>query len=50
MNSTNNQTKPLSDLEGMMDLIEGIISNAANEACGTYELEYKGNRFLVIVI
>ena len=28
----------------MMDLTEGIISNAANEVCGTYELEYKGNK------
>ncbi len=31
--------KAFSDLEGMMDLTEGIISNAANEVCGTYELE-----------
>ena len=36
--------KAFSDLEGMMDLTEGIISNAANEVCGTYELEYKGNK------
>ena len=34
--------KAFSDLEGMMDLTEGIISNAANEVCGTYEIEYKG--------
>jgi lysyl-tRNA synthetase class 2 len=36
--------KAFSDLEGMMDLTEGIISNAANEVCGTYELEYKGHK------
>ena len=36
--------KAFSDLEGMMDLTEGIISNAANEVCGTYEIEYKGNK------
>ena len=28
----------------MMDLTEGIISNAANEVCGTYEIEYKGHK------
>ena len=36
--------KAFSDLEGMMDLTEGIISNAAKEVCGTYDLEYKGNQ------
>ena len=38
--------KAFSDLEGMMDLTEGIISNAAMEVCGTYDLEYKGITFL----
>ena len=32
------------ELEGMMDLTEGIISNAANVVCGTYDIEYKGNK------
>ena len=36
--------KAFSDLEGMMDLTEGIISNAAMKVCGTYELEYKGHQ------
>ncbi|WP_296884111.1 lysine--tRNA ligase [Thomasclavelia sp.] len=36
--------KAFSDLEGMMDLTEGIISNAANEVCGTYDIEYKGHK------
>ena len=35
--------KAFSDLEGMMDLTEGIISNAAMEVNGTYELDYKGH-------
>ena len=35
--------KAFSDLEGMMDLTEGIISNAAIEVNGTYELDYKGH-------
>lgn len=35
--------KAYSDLEGMMDLTEGIISNAAMEVLGTYELDYKGH-------
>lgn len=35
--------KAFSDLEGMMDLTEGIISNAAMEVCGTYDIEYKGH-------
>ena len=40
--------KAFSDLEGMMDLTEGIISNAANEVCGTYEIEYKGNKISLV--
>ena len=36
--------KAFSDLEGMMDLTEGIISNAAMSVCGTHDLEYKGNK------
>ena len=36
--------KAFSDLEGMMDLTEGIISNAAMEVCGTYDIEYKGHK------
>lgn len=36
--------KAFSDLEGMMDLTEGIISNAAKEVCGTYDIEYKGHQ------
>lgn len=35
--------KAYSDLEGMMDLTEGIVSNAAMEVNGTYELDWKGN-------
>lgn len=35
--------KAFSDLEGMMDLTEGIISNAAMEVLGTYELDWKGH-------
>ena len=35
--------KAFSDIEGMMDLTEGIISNAAMEVCGTYDLEYRGH-------
>ena len=31
-----------SDLEGMMDLIEGLIEYVANEVCGTTEIEYQG--------
>ena len=38
--------KAFSDLEGMMDLTEGIISNAAMEVNGTYELDYKDIIFL----
>ncbi len=37
--------KAFSDLEGMMDLTEGIISNAAMEVKGTYDIEYKGHQF-----
>lgn len=33
--------KAYSDLEGMMKLTEGIISNAAMEVLGTYEIDYK---------
>lgn len=36
--------KAFSDLEGMMDLTEGIISHAAQEVCGTYDIEYKGHQ------
>lgn len=36
--------KAFSDLEGMMDLTEGIVSNAANTFLGTYDVEYKGNK------
>ncbi len=35
--------KAYSDLEGMMDLTEGIISNAAMTVLGTYELDWKGH-------
>ncbi len=35
--------KAYSDLAGMMDLTEGIISNAAMEVLGTYEVDYKGH-------
>ena len=35
--------KAFSDLEGMMDLTEGIIANAAMTLLGTYDLEYKGS-------
>lgn len=35
--------KAYSDLEGMMELTEGIISNAAMTVLGTYELDWKGN-------
>ena len=37
------RNEAFSDLEGMMDLTEGIISNAAMEVNGTYELDYKGH-------
>lgn len=36
--------KAFSDLEGMMELTEGIISNAAMTVLGTYDVEYKGNK------
>ncbi len=35
--------KAYSDLEGMMELTEGIVSNAAMEVNGTYELDWKGH-------
>ncbi len=35
--------KAYSNLEGMMEITEGIIGNAAMEVLGTYELDYKGN-------
>ncbi len=35
--------KAYSDLEGMMNLTEGIISNAAMSVLGTYELDWKGH-------
>lgn len=34
--------KAFSDLEGMMDLTEGIVSNACMELNGTYDIEFKG--------
>ena len=36
--------KAFSDLEGMMDLTEGIISNTAMNVNGTYDVEYKGHQ------
>ena len=35
--------KAFSDLEGMMDLTEGIVANAAMTVNGTYEVDYKGH-------
>ena len=35
--------KAYSDMEGMMELTEGIISNCAMEVFGKYEFEYKGH-------
>ena len=35
--------KAYSDLEGMMELTEGIVSNVAMEVNGTYELDWKGH-------
>ena len=35
--------KAYSDLEGMMDLTEGIIGNVAKEVLGTYDLKWKGH-------
>lgn len=35
--------KAFSDLEGMMDLTEGIISTVAMDVLGKYEVEYKGH-------
>lgn len=36
--------KAYSNLEGMMELTEGIISNAAMTVLGTYDVEYKGHK------
>ena len=36
--------KAYSDLEGMMDLTEGIIGNVAMEVLGTYDLDWKGHK------
>jgi lysyl-tRNA synthetase class 2 len=36
--------KAFSDLEGMMDLTEGIIANSAMTVNGTYDIEYKGHK------
>ncbi len=36
--------KAFSDLEGMMDLTEGIIANAAKTVLGTYDVEYKDHQ------
>lgn len=35
--------KAYSDLEGMMDLTEGILSNVAMNVLGTYEIDWKGH-------
>ena len=35
--------KAYSDLEGMMDLAEGLISSVAMEVLGTYDISYKGH-------
>ena len=35
--------KAFSDLEGMMDLTEGIISTVSKEVLGTYDITYKGH-------
>ena len=35
--------KAYSDLQGMMDITEGIISNAAMEVNGTYDVTFKGH-------
>ena len=37
--------KAFSDLEGMMDLTEGIVAQAAMDVNGTYDIEYKGHKF-----
>ncbi|MDO4891369.1 MAG: amino acid--tRNA ligase-related protein, partial [Coriobacteriaceae bacterium] len=34
--------RAFSDLDGMMDLAEGVIQAAAQEACGTLQVEYQG--------
>lgn len=33
-----------SDLNGMMDMIEGLLEYVANEVCGTTEIEYQGKQ------
>ena len=35
--------KAYSDLDGMMDLAEGLISSVAMEVLGTYDISYKGH-------
>ena len=35
--------KAYSDLDGMMDLTEGIIGNVAQEVLGTYEINWRGH-------
>jgi lysyl-tRNA synthetase class 2 len=35
--------KAYSDIEGMMDVTEGIISRVAKDVLGTYDIVYKGN-------
>lgn len=35
--------KAYSDIEGMMDVTEGIISKVAQDVLGTYEINYKGH-------
>lgn len=35
--------KAFSDLEGMMDITEGIVANAAMEINGTYDIDFKGH-------
>ena len=37
--------KAFSDLEGMMNLTEGIINTVAMQVRGTYDIEYKGHAF-----
>ena len=40
--------KAFSDLEGMMDICEGIISTAAYELNGTYEVDFLGNHINLV--
>ncbi len=37
--------KAYSDINGMMDLTEGIIDRVAKESIGTYDVTYKGHEF-----